>query len=63
MIKSAASAASPEGLQAEKLDFQAMIKAAASAASRNPRGAQLPLGLGPWPFLKQFLAWLMLVPI
>ena len=37
--KSAASAASPAGLQAEKLNFQAMIKEAASAASRNPRGA------------------------
>ena len=40
--KSAASAASREGLQAKKLDFQAVIKSAASAASRNPRGAQPP---------------------
>ena len=37
--KSAASAPSPKGLQAKELDFQAMIKSAASAACRNPRDA------------------------
>ena len=36
VIKSAASAASPEG---RKLNFQAVIKLPASAASRKPRGA------------------------
>ena len=42
MVKSAAIAASLETLQAEKLDFQAVLKSAASSASRNPRGAQPP---------------------
>ena len=39
VIKSAASATSPEGLQAEKLDFQAVIKLAASAVSPTAWGA------------------------
>ena len=38
--KSAASAASPEGLQAEKLDFQGVIKSAASAASLDGFGSR-----------------------
>ena len=49
MIKLAASAASPEGLQAGELDFQAVIKSAASAASpktesRGPSSRGAPDG-------------------
>ena len=41
MIKSVASAASPDS-EGKKLNFQAVIKSPASAASRNPRGTHGP---------------------